>query len=278
MSFRFGREVDLKGRRIVVTRAPEQAEDFVRALEAFGAETLLLPTIAFAEAEDTATLDRVASDLDKFDWVIFTSRNAVKFLVSRFEFLEISLERVNDLMLTPNVAVIGNATSEEAWSAGFIPQYEANESSGESLTSELGERLRGKRVLLPRSDQADSKLPEALRAAGAGVTEVIAYRNVAPSFDAKVLDRIREGAVDVITFFSPSAYRHLIDKIGVETLRRQSGKILVASIGPTTSNAITQDGLQVAIEASTTSAEGLSEAIAEYFRERARLGSASSRQ
>lgn len=278
MSFRFGREVALKGRRIVVTRAPEQAEDFVRALEAYGAETLLLPTIAFADAEDTVPLDRAVSDLEKFDWVIFTSRNAVKFLVSRFRPLQIPSERVSHLLLTPNVAVIGPATSDEAWSVGFIPEYEAEESSGESLTSELGERLRGRRVLLPRSDQADSKLSEALRAAGAEVTEVVAYRNVAPPLDSKVLHAIREATVDVITFFSPSAYRQLIDEIGVETLRRQSGKILIASIGPTTSNAITQDGLQVAIEASTTSAEGLSEAIAEYFRERARLGSANSRQ
>jgi uroporphyrinogen-III synthase len=276
MSFRFGRQ--LKGKRIVVTRAPEQAEDFVRALESYGAETLLLPTIAFAEAEDTAPLDRAVSDLDKFDWVIFTSRNAVKFLISRFRPLRIPPERVNHLLLTPNVAVIGSSTSDEARSVGFIPEYEADESNGGSLASELGERLRGKRVLLPRSDQADLKLPDALRAAGAEVTEVIAYRNVVPPLDPKVMDAIREGAIDVITFFSPSAYRHLVDEIGVETLRCQSGKISIASIGPTTSNAITRDGLRVAIEPSTTSADGLSEAIADHFRERARLGSANSSQ
>ncbi len=276
MSFRFGRQ--LKGKRVVVTRAPEQAEDFVRALEAYGAETLLLPTIAFAAAEDTAPLDRAVSDFDKFDWVIFTSRNAVKCLVSRFRPLQIPSEHVKHLLLTPNVAVIGPATSDEAWSVGFLPKYEAEESSGGSLAVELGERLRGKRVLLPRSDRADSELPDALRAAGAEVTEVIAYRNVMPTLNPKVLDAIRQGEIDVITFFSPSAYRHLADEIGVETLRRQSGKILIASIGPTTSSAIMQDGLQVAIEASTTSAEGLAEAIADYFRQRARLGSASSSQ
>lgn len=152
----------------MVTRAPEQAEDFVTALESYGAETLLLPTIAFAEAEDTASLDRAVSDLDKFDWVIFTSRNAVKFLISRFRPLQIPSERVNHLLLTPNVAVIGPATSDEAWSVGFLPEYEADESSGESLASELGEKLRGKRVLLPRSDQADLKLPEALKSRWSG--------------------------------------------------------------------------------------------------------------
>lgn len=265
----------LKGKRIVVTRAPEQAEDFIGALESLGAESLLLPTVAFSEPDDLGPLDRAVSDLEKFDWVIFTSRNAVKFLASRFEYIEISLERVNSLMLTPNVAVIGQATSGEAWSRGFIPQYEAEESSGEGLARELAERVRGKRVLLPRSDQADARLPDALRNAGADVTEVIAYRNVAPSLDSKVLDAIREGAIDVLTFFSPSAYKHLTDEIRVETLRRQSGKILLASIGPTTSSAIRQDGLHVTIEAPSASAVALAEAIGDYFRNRARSEAAS---
>lgn len=273
MSFRF-RE-PLKSKRIVVTRAPEQAEDFISALEAYGAETLLLPTIAFAEAEDTDVLDRAVSDLENFDWVIFTSRNAVKFVVGRFKHLQISWERVNHLMLTPNTAVIGGATSEEAWSAGFIPQYEAEESSGEGLARELADQVRGKRVLLPRSDQADARLPEALRSAGADVTEVVAYRNVAPALDPKVLDAIRRGAVDVITFFSPSAYRHLAAEIGVEILRRQSGKILLASIGPTTSSAIRQDGLEVTIEAPSASAPALAKAIGDHFQKRVRLEAAS---
>jgi uroporphyrinogen III methyltransferase / synthase len=261
----------LKGKRIVVTRASEQAEDFIGTLESLGAEILLLPAVAFSEPDDFGPLDRAVSDLEKFDWVIFTSRNAVRFLASRFEHIEISLERVNSLMLTPNVAVIGNATSYEAWSVGFIPQYEASESSGEALARELAEQVRGKRVLLPRSDQADARLPDALRDAGAEVTEVIAYRNVVPPFEPSVLDAIRGGAVDVLTFFSPSAYRRLAEEIGVETLRRQSGKILLASIGPTTSGAIRQDGLGVAVEAHAASGAALAQAIGDHFRERARL-------
>lgn len=269
MPFRFDRP--LEGKRIVVTRAPEQADLFVRSLESLGAEVLSLPTIAFSDADDTAPLDRAVSDLDKFDWVVFTSRNAVKFLVSRFTSLALSPESVRHLMLAPRVAAIGAATSDEAWSAGFIPRYEADESSGEGLARKLSDQVRGKRVLLPRSDRADRRFPEALRGAGADVTEVVAYRNVAPSLEPKVLAMIREGAVDAITFFSPSAYRHLADQIGVETLRRQSGKILLASIGPTTSNAIREDGLRVTVEASAPSAAALVEVTADYFRERARL-------
>jgi uroporphyrinogen III methyltransferase / synthase len=260
-----------RGKRVVVTRALDQAEEFIKAIESLGAEVLLLPTISFSVPKNPGPLDRAVSELDKFDWVIFTSRNAVKFLAARFGALQLSVDRVRHLMLAPKVAAIGAATSDQAWSAGFSPQFEAEESSGEALARELADQVRGKRVLLPRSDYADSRLPEALRTAGAEVMEVIAYRNVAPALDPRVLDAIRQGAVDVITFFSPSAYRHLVDEVGVETLRRQSGKISLASIGPTTSRAIRRDGLQVTIEASAASAAALAAAIEDHFRERARL-------
>jgi uroporphyrinogen-III synthase len=265
MPFLFDR---LDGKRIVVTRATEQAEEFVHGLESLGAKVVLLPTIAFVEVEDFAPLDRAVSNLDKFDWVIFTSRNGVKFLTRRFEAPQIPMERVNHLMLTPNVAVIGSATSDEAWTLGFIPAHEATESSGEALARELSEKVRGKRVLLPRSDLADSTLPDALRDAGADVVEVVAYQTVASVVDPKVLESVRQGGADVITFFSPSAYRHIADQIGVENLRRQSDKMVIASIGPTTSKAIRQDELKVGIEAPSASAEALRGAIVAYFRER----------
>jgi len=265
----------LAGKRVVVTRAPEQADEFISSLESFGAEVVLLPTIAFAEVEDTEVLDRAAIELAMFDWVIFTSRNTVKFLASRLKALKYPLKRENPPQPKPKIAVIGSATGEEAWSEGFIPDYEAAESRGEVLARELLEKVRGKRVLLPRSDKADSTLPKCLREAGADVVEVVAYRTIAPPLDEKALEDVREGAVDVITFLSPSAYQHLAGEIGVENLRRQSGKIVIASIGPTTSSVIRQDGLEVAIQASSASAVGVSEATANYFRERARLGMAS---
>jgi uroporphyrinogen III methyltransferase/synthase len=270
MPFLFERP--LAGKRVVVTRAAEQAEEMVAALESLGAEIIFLPTIAFVEAQDLGPLDRAVSDLDTFDWVIFTSRNAVKFLAQRFRALDIPPKRVTHLLLTPQVAVIGPSTSDEALCVGFLPNYEASESRGEALAEELLEKVRGKRVLIPQSDMADRSLSQCLRSSGAEVVEVIGYRTIVPPLDEKILEGIRQGAVDVITFFSPSSYRHLADKIGVVTLRRLSDKIVFATIGPTTSQALRQDGLEIAIEAPSASAEELWEAIVAYFRQRANLG------
>lgn len=260
------RDKPLAGKRIVVTRAPEQAAEFVAELEALGARVLLLPMITFAEPEDVAPLDNAITKLDKFDWVIFTSRNAVKYIVGRMKSLRIPPERVSHLMLTPHIATIGTATSHEALSVGFLPNYEAEESTGKSLASELLDHVRGKRVLVPRSDLANSPLPQILRDAGADVVEVIAYRTIKPqSADSNVLEAIRCGKVDVVTLFSPSAYDHLVEEIDLDALRRHSGKMVLATIGPVTSSAVKSDGLQVAIEASNPSAASLCEAIAGYF-------------
>lgn len=266
----------LAGKRIVVTRAPEQAGEFVAQLESLGAEVLLLPAITISEVEDPSELDRAVNKLAEFDWVIFTSRNAVKFLVRRFAALKIPPERISKLLASPEVAVIGAATSEEAVFLGFLPTYESQESRGEALGKELLEKVRGKRVLLPRSDRADSTLPDLLREAGADVAEVIAYRTVAPqSFDLKVVGAIRAGAVDVITLFSPSAYENLVDEVGLENLRRQSSKIGIASIGPVTSQAVREDGFEVMIEAPSPSAASLCAVIANHFESQASQGAAS---
>lgn len=262
----------LAGKRIVVTRAPEQASEFVAQLQSLGAEVLLLPTITISEVEDPAELDRVVNELDKFDWLIFTSRNAVKFLMRRMVWATPS-DRGSQLMLAPEVAVIGAATSEEALSVGFLASYEAEESQGEALAKELREKVRGKRVLLPRSDRADSTLPNLLREAGADVVELIVYRTVAPqSFDPRVVEAIRAGAVDVITLFSPSAYENLVDEIGLENLHRQSSKIGIASIGPVTSQAVREDGLQVMVEAPSPSGASLCAVIATHFESQATRG------
>jgi len=266
----------LAGKRIVVTRAPEQSAEFIGQLESLGAEVLSLPTITITEAENPAELNRAVSELDKFDWVIFTSRNAVKFLVRRMAALPISSDRANQLMVSPEVAVIGAATSAEALAAGFLSSYEGRESRGEVLGTELLEKVRGKRVLMPRGDRADQTLPRLLRDGGAQVAEVIAYRTVAPqSFDMKTVEAIRAGDVDAITFFSPSAYDNFVDEIGLETLDRQSRKIAIATIGPTTSKAVRRDDLPVAIEAPNASAASLCAAIADYFELRATRGMAS---
>ena len=147
--------------------------------------------------------------------------------------------------------------------------YVAKNHTGESLARELAEKLRGKRVLLPRSDRADDRLPSVLREAGAEVTEVVAYRTAAPkTLDPQTLQRVRNAEVDAIIFASPSAFHNLQRWIPTTELAALSQRVQFAAIGPTTARALREAGAQIEIEASDASPAALADAIASYYQAR----------
>ncbi len=264
----------LAGKRVVITRAAEQAGDLVRALEENGAEVLLVPSVAFAEAEDKQLLDAAILSLFRFDWLLLTSQNAVRFFAARCR------ERGFDLSVLagapPSVAAVGPATAEAARQEGLVVKFVASRNTGEGLAQELREYVLGKKVLLPRSDRADADLPAALSRAGAQVTDVVAYRTLAVHDAAEnELEQIRQGAADVITFASPSAFHSLVEQIGADALRRLSGRIVLAAIGPVTARAIQQAGFVAEIVAEDSSAAGLVVGIISWVEHHAPSGAKS---
>jgi uroporphyrinogen-III synthase len=262
-------EKPLAGKRVVVTRAPEQAQDLVRALERLGAQVLLLPTVAFAPLEDWRKLDEELQRLDWFDAVLFLSRNAVRYIFDRCAQLGIKLE----MLQSPKrvIAAVGPGTADEITARGLQVDYMSKGRTGDALVRELRQSLKGRKVLLPRSDRGDDSLLDSLQEAGAEVTSVIAYRTAAPeTLDPKILARIRGWEVDVIAFASPSAFRNLSTAMGSNSdIAGLSSHIRFAAIGPTTARVMREAGVPVEIEASEASAAGLADALAKYFESRA---------
>jgi uroporphyrinogen III methyltransferase/synthase len=275
-----GESRPLAGKRVVVTRAPEQAQELISCLEGYGAEVLLLPTISFADPVDTIILDAALRSLDRIDWIIFTSENAVKFFVKRVRALGID---VAELQRKTRIAAVGPTTASAAAAEGLRVEYVAKKQRGESLAEELRPELGGKRILLPQSDLAKDDLARMLREFAGQVIDAVAYRTVVPGADALVaggrirgteepadpaaatLGVIRKGEVDVISFASPSAFRNFAEMLGAETMRSLSESAKIAAIGPTTARAIRDDGWSVAIEASEATSHGLADAIAVHF-------------
>jgi uroporphyrinogen-III synthase len=248
----------LEGKRVVVTRAPEQAAGLARALEDLGAEVIFLPAIQFAEPEDYAALDQAIASLAQVDWLIFTSGNAVRFFARRAAALGAGLSPAAPGL---KVAVVGGATAEAARAAGFSVDYVARRATGSDLARELGGAVKGRRVLVPSSDRASDDFARALAEAGAEVARPIAYRTLAGPADAPVLETLRRGEADAVTFASPSAFAGVARQLGARALAR----FALAAIGPTTAQAIRDAGLTVAVEARESTAAGLAEAIAAYF-------------
>jgi uroporphyrinogen III methyltransferase/synthase len=251
----------LAGRRIVVTRAREQAGELTRALEHLGAEVILLPAVAFAPPEDSGPLDSALHELRRFGWVLFTSQNAVRFTASRLKHLGLA-------PAVQRIAVVGPATAEAARQEGFHVDYIAAQHTAHALASELQGSFASQSVLLPRSDRSDPEHSQALREMGADVVDPVAYRTIAPeTTDPAVLQSVREGAFDVAIFSSPSAFQNTDVLLGAGTLKKLSERVRYAAIGPTTAKAMRAASVRVHIEAQQASAAGLADAIVRYFQD-----------
>jgi uroporphyrinogen-III synthase len=258
-----GAAATLRGKRIVVTRAPEQSGALIESLHAKGAEVFLMPLVRFAPPYDAGPLDEQLARLASFDAIIFLSANAVRFLCSRCR--ELNIEIAGE-QAPKFVAAVGPATSRALADHGVRVDYVARDHSGESLARELYDLVAVGSVLLPRSDQGDERVPAALTEIGARVTEVVAYRTAVPhDFDAIVVAKILSAEVDVVVFASPSAVQNCIGVFGANEVADVAKRVHFAAIGPTTAQALRDAGLPVAIEAAESSAAGLVAAIEKFY-------------
>jgi uroporphyrinogen-III synthase len=254
----------LAGKRILVTRAPEQAQELIAALEELGASVSLLPMIAFAPPESWQKLDKQLGRLDLFDAIVFLSKNAVRYIFDRCAQLGIKCE----MLAGSNrfIAAVGPATARALGEKGIRVNYVAQKGTAEALVQELGTSLAGRRVLLPRSDRGDERAPRALREAGADVTEVIAYRTIESGKpDPEVIAGIDRNEFDAIIFASPSAFQNFRSAVGATEIERLSPRIDFVAIGPTTARAIRDAGVRVAVQAEDASATGLARAIVDHY-------------
>jgi uroporphyrinogen-III synthase len=247
----------LAGINIVVTRAPHQAEELAGPLRAQGANVILLPLIEIAPPCNPAPLREAARQADQYDWIVFTSANAVDAFAA---------ELVDRSIVNARVAAVGSATRGAAESRGFHvslmpPRYVA-ESLAEAFASE---QLAGSRVLIPRADVARDIVPEELRKLGAHVDAVDAYRNVVPPDAAAGVAAIfRDPLPHWVLFASSSATDHLAALCDRAVLRR----LHIGTIGPVTSATVRKLGLAVHAEANPHTIEGLVDAVV-----RAHMGS-----
>ena len=247
----------------MITRPAAQSEDLARELSARGATPLVVPLVSFAEPDDFAPLDHAIAEIEEFDWLILTSAQAVRAMTQRAADLQQPLVRTDCRL---RVACVGPVTADSARKAGLAVAYVALRHHGAALANELGGKLPGAKVLLPRSDRANPDLPAALARFGAEVTEVVAYRTLRPAeTDQDGLKKIVDGQADAILFFSPSAVQHFVELAGDGQLLEIQGKLVITAVGPVTATALREAGVRRVVVAQDTTAVSVVEALEEYF-------------
>lgn len=262
-SLRWFEDRPLLGRRIVVTRAREQASDLVKRLADQGAECLEFPTIKVVAAEDTGPLEAAVANLSAYDWIVFTSVNGVKFF---FEHLFESGRDVRALNRL-RTAAIGPVTAEKLRSHGLKSDIIPENYRAEAVVAAFRkEDLKGKKVLLPRAAEARPVLPVELRNMGAEVDEITVYltENVKDNAD-ELIEQLAAKTIDLITFTSSSTVKNFKALLPPDKFKDLMEGVTVASIGPITSDTAADLGFDVHITAQTYTIPGLCDAILQYF-------------
>jgi uroporphyrinogen III methyltransferase/synthase len=250
----------LFGLRVLVTRPREKAAHTAAQLRELGADPVIFPTIAIRPPESWEPLDAAIADLRSYDWVIFTSTNGVRFFWKRLE------ERDSDAraLAGTHLAAIGPVTAQELARRGLKADLIPDEYVAEAILDHIG-WVDGKKILLPRADLARPVLADGLRAAGAEVDEVTAYRTVpAPSDHVEQIRRmLTAGEIDVLTFTSSSTVRNFL--AALQPLPDLPRSTIVACIGPITARTAEESGLPVHVSAHEHTIEGLLDALVEYM-------------
>ena len=252
----------LFGKTIIVTRSRDQASVFSDQLIELGANVLEYPTINITDPDDFGPLDRELENLGSTDWLIFTSVNGVDAFFNRI--FELGRD-VRDLTGV-KICSIGPSTTERI--KGFHvsidcqpPKYVA-ESVVEALKKV--EEIKGKRFLMPRTDIARSYIPQELEKLGAEVSDIVAYKTVlATDGDNIVLDKLKDGEVDIVTFTSASTVKNFVKIIGEDNLSSFKDNVQFASIGPITNESAEEMNIEISIKAEEYTIPGLVQAIVE---------------
>jgi len=254
----------LLGKRIVVTRARQQASELVQSLTDLGAAVLECPTIEIVPPPDWSGLDRSIERMKDYQWIVFTSVNGVGYFFNRLFKLGKDVRSLGHV----RTAAIGPATAarlaEFGLSTDILPESYRAESVIEAFEKE---DVGGQRILLPRAAEARPILPAELIKMGAAVDEIPVYQTRAVEDEEGLLEtELEAGRIEMVTFTSSSTVRNFKALIPEDRFSSLTQNLIVASIGPITSGTATELGFEVHVEAEQFTIPGLIDAILEHYR------------
>ncbi len=256
--------MQLTGKKIVITRPSEQQGEFVSLLSSLGAATVRFPVISIAPPDSWDAADRAIQNIEKYDWVIFTSVNGVISFAERL----IALNRdVIEALRNVKICTIGLKTAEVVERYGLEVDFIPDEFRAESVAVgfiDMGNP--GNNVLLPRAQVGRDILPAELARMGMQVDVIPVYKTVRPDADAPGLrTMLRNREIDVVTFTSSSCVKNFVEILGLDQYKLLLTGVKIACISPVTSDTVKKYGLKVDIVPDRYTVADLVSAIARYY-------------
>ena len=262
----------LFNRRILVTRSESQAQSFSKTLKELGAEVLVYPSIQFESIPNT--IEAIADEMNGFDWVLFTSANAVDFFLQALRSQTLDVRALG----SAKFACVGPATARRLADFGLIADVVPDEYVAEGFMECLREHLLpGQRCLLPRAEHARAVIPDTLAELGVECRVLPVYRTTVGVVDPEIDQRVRAAHVDIMTFTSSSTVRHFVQRFSDDELNSLRENAVAACIGPVTARTARELGLDVQIVPEEYTVRGLTDAIVHWC-DRQSLNTALDRQ
>lgn len=259
----------LFGKRVLMTRAKEQAGELAALLTGYGAEAIEAPTIMIVPPFDWAPVDQAISRIETYHWIIFTSVNGVARFMTRLWETGFDSRCLGGRQL----CCIGPRTAEELEKFGVKADVIPTDYQAEGVLEALEQRdLKKVRILIPRAEVARELLPGELRARGAHVDVVPVYRTVIPDpNDGGLRQQLMDHRIQVVTFTSSSTVKNFVTMLGgVDAVRVLVRSVTIACIGPITAKTAEEHGLTVSIMPKENTIPALVDAIAHYYKNESR--------
>ena len=252
----------LFGKRIVVTRARAQATGFAELLESYGAQTVQFPTIEIQPILETPALDEAITHLGDYDWIIFTSVNAVEIFYSRLRKNGADVRSFGKAQ----ICAVGPKTLEALDRIGICADFAPSQSRGLAIAAEM-ENLMGQNIMMPCATIAPEDLRMALREKGAVVDTIPIYDTVKTEGKGReeLEKKIINGEIDMVTFTSSSTVTNFVDMFDQRPVEVFLAKVGIAVIGPSTASMVKRYGLAADVMPNEASVEALAREIVRFY-------------